>query len=185
MSAGTRCPKCGYVRKEQEMVPDWQCPSCQVAYAKANANPFPDYAPMQGRQSYEPAPEGGGSFGKIVVAVFLIALVAGTAYGGRMAYHSIRFSMLKIHKSEVAAPGNSVVIYTTSWCGKCKKAKKLLDELNVSYQEHDIEYDPDARETVIALQSSGVPVIVVGDRKIIGFNENAYRFLLQAKNVVK
>ena len=28
------CPKCSYVRKPAETVPDWQCPSCGVAYAK-------------------------------------------------------------------------------------------------------------------------------------------------------
>ncbi|MBV8466268.1 MAG: hypothetical protein JO218_10020 [Burkholderiales bacterium] len=28
------CPKCEYQRKPQESAPDWQCPSCGVAYAK-------------------------------------------------------------------------------------------------------------------------------------------------------
>jgi len=35
MAAGTKCPKCGYVRKSEEAVPEWQCPACQVVYAKA------------------------------------------------------------------------------------------------------------------------------------------------------
>ena len=30
-----KCPKCGYVRLGTDLAPDWQCPSCQVAYAKA------------------------------------------------------------------------------------------------------------------------------------------------------
>jgi hypothetical protein len=34
MAEGTICPKCDYVRKVEEAVPDWQCPSCQVVYAK-------------------------------------------------------------------------------------------------------------------------------------------------------
>lgn len=29
-----QCPKCGYLRKENESAPDWQCPSCGVAYNK-------------------------------------------------------------------------------------------------------------------------------------------------------
>lgn len=29
------CPKCGYVRQSKEDAPDWQCPSCGVAYVKA------------------------------------------------------------------------------------------------------------------------------------------------------
>ena len=39
MAEGTTCPKCGYVRKKEEAVPDWQCPSCQVVYAKARPEP--------------------------------------------------------------------------------------------------------------------------------------------------
>lgn len=28
------CPKCGHVRQPFDDAPDWQCPACQVAYAK-------------------------------------------------------------------------------------------------------------------------------------------------------
>lgn len=30
------CPRCSYVRKPSDTNPDWQCPSCGVAYAKAD-----------------------------------------------------------------------------------------------------------------------------------------------------
>lgn len=33
------CPKCRYVRKAVEKVPDWQCPNCGIAYAKFKAAP--------------------------------------------------------------------------------------------------------------------------------------------------
>ena len=33
------CPKCAYVRKPADTHPDWQCPSCGVAYAKASGMP--------------------------------------------------------------------------------------------------------------------------------------------------
>jgi len=39
VTEGTKCPKCGYVRKSDEVVPEWQCPSCQVVYAKAQPQP--------------------------------------------------------------------------------------------------------------------------------------------------
>lgn len=29
-----RCPKCGYERQASDAAPEWQCPSCKVAYAK-------------------------------------------------------------------------------------------------------------------------------------------------------
>jgi len=31
----TICPKCNYERKETDTNPDWECPSCSVAYVKA------------------------------------------------------------------------------------------------------------------------------------------------------
>lgn len=31
-----KCPSCGYVRKPEDLCPDWQCPSCQIAYNKAS-----------------------------------------------------------------------------------------------------------------------------------------------------
>ena len=30
-----KCPKCGYERQPADLAPDWQCPSCKVAYVKA------------------------------------------------------------------------------------------------------------------------------------------------------
>jgi hypothetical protein len=32
---GKPCPKCRHVRAANEVAPDWQCPKCGVAYAKA------------------------------------------------------------------------------------------------------------------------------------------------------
>jgi len=30
-----KCPKCGYQRLPTDIAPEWQCPSCKVAYVKA------------------------------------------------------------------------------------------------------------------------------------------------------
>jgi hypothetical protein len=43
----TACPKCGYVRKPAETAPDWQCPSCGIAYAKYHAAPHVAPAPVR------------------------------------------------------------------------------------------------------------------------------------------
>jgi rubredoxin len=53
MAEGTKCPKCGYVRKKDELVPDWQCPACQVVYAKAQpaALAAGEYMPQQTAES--------------------------------------------------------------------------------------------------------------------------------------
>ena len=35
MTFSQPCPNCGYQRRESDTAPDWQCPACGVAYAKA------------------------------------------------------------------------------------------------------------------------------------------------------
>lgn len=34
-SIDTTCPRCGYTRQPSDIAPEWQCPKCGVAYAKA------------------------------------------------------------------------------------------------------------------------------------------------------
>ena len=67
------------------------------------------------------------------------------------------------------APGrylvSEVVIYTTRWCPFCIRAKALLDQKGVSYEEIPVDGDPDARQQMAkrAGQTS-VPQIWIGER---------------------
>lgn len=40
-------------------------------------------------------------------------------------------------------------IYTTTWCGDCRNAKRYLKEQGVSFEEIDIEEDEQAAEFVM------------------------------------
>src|SRR3989337_3129324 len=44
-----------------------------------------------------------------------------------------------------------IVIYTTTWCPDCRAAKKFLASKNLSYEEIDIEKNPDAAAIVMKL----------------------------------
>ncbi|HEY5715642.1 MAG TPA: glutaredoxin domain-containing protein, partial [Psychromonas sp.] len=44
----------------------------------------------------------------------------------------------------------TVIIYTTPWCPYCVRAKKLLDQKNVSYTEIDVS-GHDERSKMVAL----------------------------------
>jgi mycoredoxin len=46
--------------------------------------------------------------------------------------------------SEGDSMAASVTVYSTSWCGYCRVAKKFLDENHIPYTEIDIEADEDA-----------------------------------------
>ena len=72
---------------------------------------------------------------------------------------------------ESLKPDNAkITIYSTSWCGPCKMAKRFLAEKGFSFNEIDIEEHNITREEM-ALMTKGtsVPQIVINDIPIGGF----------------
>ncbi len=59
----------------------------------------------------------------------------------------------------------SFTIYSTSWCGPCKRLKRQLAELNITFQEIDIEQSPEAAALVESLNNGDqmVPTLVFSD----------------------
>ena len=72
-----------------------------------------------------------------------------------------------------------VEIYTTPSCMYCKMTKSYFAENNVSYTEHDVSTDLQRRQEMIEKsQQMGVPVILVDDQMVIGFNKAKLASLL-------
>ena len=63
-----------------------------------------------------------------------------------------------------------VVMYSTTWCGVCKKAKRYFQSKNIPYTEYDIEKSEKAAREFKKLRGRGVPVILIGDRRMNGFS---------------
>jgi glutaredoxin len=68
-----------------------------------------------------------------------------------------------------------VILYLTSWCGYCRKAKEYLRSLNVNVIEYDIEKNPDKAKEMLSKTggSRGVPVIDVEGIIIRGYSQRA------------
>lgn len=65
-----------------------------------------------------------------------------------------------------------VSIYTTETCGYCKLAKEFFIKNNITYQEFDVGRDLAKRQEMVEKSGQmGVPVIMVGDAMVIGFNK--------------
>lgn len=65
-----------------------------------------------------------------------------------------------------------VVIYSTPTCPHCKHAKNYLTRRNVAFTDYDVAADRDkAQEMIKKTGQMGVPVIMVDDETIIGFNQ--------------
>ncbi|MGB7922227.1 MAG: glutaredoxin family protein [Pyrinomonadaceae bacterium] len=66
-----------------------------------------------------------------------------------------------------------IKMYTTTWCGDCRHAKRFLKEQGLDYEEVNIEEHEDAAEYVMKVNNGKrkVPTFVVGGR---AFNLSPY-----------
>ncbi|THV42112.1 mycoredoxin [Glycomyces buryatensis] len=58
-----------------------------------------------------------------------------------------------------------VTMYSTTWCGYCKRLKTLLDRDGIEYSEVNIEQDPAAAEWVMGVNGGNqtVPTLRFSD----------------------
>ena len=66
-----------------------------------------------------------------------------------------------------------VEIYTKAFCGYCWRAKRLLDEKGIAYEEYDITMDGAKRAEMLqrAQGRSTVPQIFIDDRHVGGSDD--------------
>ena len=65
------------------------------------------------------------------------------------------------------------VIFSTSTCSWCRRAKRYFREKGVSFKEINVERDPEAaRDLVGKTGQGGVPVIKIGSAWIAGFDKD-------------
>lgn len=93
-------------------------------------------------------------------------------------------------EAAVAPEGSGgVILYTTSWCGVCRKAKEFLRKRGVAFVEKDVERDAAAdaelqeRARAIGVRPQGVPVIDVAGELMMGFDPDALAALLRRKGL--
>jgi glutaredoxin len=69
-----------------------------------------------------------------------------------------------------------IIIYTTSWCPWCQKTKKFLENLGYSYEERNVELNPEWEKELIEKSGQmGVPVTLIIDENgkeklVIGYD---------------
>ncbi|HWQ66380.1 MAG TPA: FAD-dependent oxidoreductase [Methanospirillum sp.] len=71
-----------------------------------------------------------------------------------------------------------VTVYSTQNCPYCRLAKAFLDRYGVAYHSIDVGIERDAAKKMVELSGQyGVPVIVVDDEVIVGFDSNRLKEL--------
>lgn len=67
---------------------------------------------------------------------------------------------------------NDVVIYLSQWCPFCVRAKMLLDHKGVSYQQIDVDREPEQRAVMMErTQRRTVPQIFINDHHVGGCDD--------------
>lgn len=78
-------------------------------------------------------------------------------------------------EADTDSSANTITMYTTSWCGDCRRAKRVFSDFGVSYVEVNIEADEDAAELVQSLNNGlrSVPTILFPDGGVLVEPSNA------------
>lgn len=74
---------------------------------------------------------------------------------------------------------SKVTVYTSNTCQYCTMAKDYLKEKEVDFEEKNVQTDKEARNELMAMGYTGVPVICVDDEQIVGFDKNRLDELLK------
>jgi glutaredoxin-like YruB-family protein len=73
-----------------------------------------------------------------------------------------------------------VSIYTTPTCQYCDQAKEYMDEHEIDYKEYDVSSDDKRRKEMIEESGQmGVPVLMLGEEMMIGFDEGRFEEMVE------
>lgn len=182
-----RCPSCGYIRKPEDLAPEWQCPACQVVYEKAaHKKAFQPGNPGAAPGAPPPAaPRPGGGLKAAVTVLFMGCLL----YFGHSFFSGITItreaSNDMIEASPIVAPDKTVLLYSRSGCSYCDKARWFLKKHEIAFEEIDVITSERGKEDFQKLGAMGTPVLVVANTKIIGYDEGALKEVLKSKGLWK
>ena len=77
---------------------------------------------------------------------------------------------------------SKVNIYSTPTCHFCHMAKEFFKENNVEFEDFNVSEDIEKRKEMVEKSGQmGVPVIVIDDKLIVGFNKPKIAELLGIK----
>ena len=62
-----------------------------------------------------------------------------------------------------------VTIYSTTWCGHCRRLKRQLDDAGIGYEEIDIDEHEQYADRIVAATGGyrTVPTLQIGDRLLV------------------
>ncbi len=69
-------------------------------------------------------------------------------------------------------------VFSSDTCPYCTAVKGFLAENNIEFEEANVSTDVEARNELIQKGYRGVPVIIIGDEEVVGFDQPRLKELL-------
>jgi len=85
----------------------------------------------------------------------------------------------KLLEPSITLSDKKVVMYSTSWCGYCRQARQFFARHQIPFTELDIEKDANAKIAYDKLNGRGVPLILIDDARMTGFNVRQFKGLYE------
>lgn len=102
-------------------------------------------------------------------ALFTLVMLIALALTGEAALAAAKPQQTMLNKGNIQKlTYPRIVAYTVSWCPHCRELKEYLTKNNIPFINRDVEIDPSAMDDLTRkYQSTGVPVIVIGNEQEI------------------
>jgi glutaredoxin len=80
----------------------------------------------------------------------------------------------------VELPSEGIMMFCTSWCPGCRRARRFLDERGLAYTEVDINQTPGARDRLRELTGGTLttPTFIIHGEVIVDFDQERLRQIL-------
>lgn len=72
------------------------------------------------------------------------------------------------------------IVYSSTNCSFCKQLKTYLTEQNISFEERNIDESEEYAQELHKLGIMSVPLTIIGEKQILGFNPNRIKKALAA-----
>ncbi|MFZ2323054.1 MAG: glutaredoxin domain-containing protein [Ignavibacteriaceae bacterium] len=80
-------------------------------------------------------------------------------------------------------PQAKVIVFSTPTCSFCNQAKRYFKEKNIRFTDVDVSSDQSAaRDMMRRTGQMGVPVILINNKAIVGFDKTKINQMLNIKN---
>lgn len=93
---------------------------------------------------------------------------------------SVDVSTLESRDASDSSGDAEVIMYSASWCGYCDKAGTYFERNGIPFTEYDVEDSEKGRTDHAEMSTDSVPVILVGDQRMIGFSVERFERLYES-----